>query len=283
MTLVVHKRTIISRQALKKIVSSFFQAFGVIALVLGILDVLFPNKLNFGYVGIIVVSVASLLWGIISILKRKISHPLSRLNTKITIKVGDLFQEDANNLVIGMNDVFDTEKGDIIKLTSIQGQFLTRIYGDDKNRLDQDIDKALQGISGNQDSQKTRGKNQRYPIGTVATLSVGAKKYFCSAYSRMGNNLQAQSNIKWLSTSLQMLWEEIGVKGQNDKVAMAVLGSDLARIGNASYSDLIKLIVFSFVLASREKLVTPELIIVINQKNLEKVNMLELDDFLRNF
>ncbi|GHO98774.1 hypothetical protein KSF_088220 [Reticulibacter mediterranei] len=214
--------------------------------------------------------------------KKAISHQLSVPDTKITIKVGDLFQEDSN-LVIGVSDAFDTELGDIIKPTSIQGQCLTSIYQNDRIRLDQDINTALQGISGKIDKQKTRGKNKRYPIGTVATLSVGTKKYFYSAYSYMGNNLKCESDIKRLLVSLEKLWEEIRVKGQHDKVAMAVIGSDLARIGNASHADLIKLIVLSFILASREKLVTPELTIVIHPNNLGKVNMWELEDFLRSF
>ena len=185
--------------------------------------------------------------------------------------------------MIGTNDVFDTEKGDIIRPSSIQGQFLTKIYNDDRLQLDRDIENALRSVSARQDNQKTQGKNKRYPIGTVATLTMGTKKYFCSAYCRMGNNLKAQSDIKKLSTSLEILWEEIRLKGQCEKVAMAVLGSDLARIGTASHSNLIKLIVSSFILASREKQITKELVIVIHQSNLEKVNMMELNEFLQHF
>ena len=284
MSLAAYKKTMFSWQALRKIVSSFFQAFGFLALILGVLDILFPNAFHFGYQGIIAITAFSLLWsGFLALIPRyEISRQLPVPDTKITIKAGDLFQEDAN-VVVGMNDVFDTEKGDIIKPTSIQGQFLTKIYHDDRIRLDQDIDHALQGIACTQDSQKTKGKSQRYPIGTVATVSVGTRKYFCSAYSRMGNNLKVESDIQRLSSSLDKLWEEIRVKGQHDKVAMPVVGSGLARIGNASHADLIKLIVLSFVLASREKLVAPELVIVIDRNNLEKVNMLELKDFLRSF
>src|SRR5258708_5736940 len=123
----------------------------------------------------------------------------------------------------------------------------------------------------------------RYPIGTVATLSVSTKKYFCSAYSFMANDLKAQSDIPMLTTSLDTLWEEIRLKGQREKVSMAVLGSDLARIGEATHSNLIKLIVSSFILASRKKKISQQLTIVIHNDNLEKVNMLDLDDFLQNF
>jgi hypothetical protein len=279
-----YKRTILSWHTLKKLVSSFFQAFGALALLLSVFEIFFPNKLNIGYPGLAIFSGLSFLWAIVTVIpRRNIARQLSVPETKITIKIGDLFKEDAH-LVIGMSDVFDTEKGDIIKPTSIQGQFLTTIYNNDRARLDNDLDNALRGISGKQDKQKSSGKNIRYPIGTVATLTMGTKKYFCSAYSHMGSNLKAQSDIKKLSTSLELLWDEIRLKGQGEKVAMAVIGSDLARVGHtASHSNLIKLIVSSFILASREGMITQELAIIIHPSKLERVNMMELNEFLQNF
>ena len=99
----------------------------------------------------------------------------------------------------------------------------------------------------------------------------------------MGIDLKAQSDIPKLNVSLEMLWEEIRLKGQSEKIAMAVLGSDLARIGTASHSNLIKLIVSSFILASRKEKIAEELKIVIHNDNLEKINMLDINDFLQNF
>ncbi len=281
--LLAYKVTFFSRQTIRKFVSAFVQSFGTLAILLGVLDILFPNTFGLKYSGLEVFSVVSLLWGIIYILPRfEISRRISVPDTVIKVKVGDLFNEDSD-LIIGMNDTFDTEKGNVIKTKSIQGQFLTTVYNDDTPRLNKDLTAALTDISGIKDGNKPQGKKIRYPIGTVATLNVGTKKYYCSAYSFMGNDLKAQSDIKKLSTSLDMLWEEIRQKGQRGKVAMAVLGSDLARIGTASHSNLIKLIVSSFLLASRESPISEQLTIVIYPSNLEKVNMLELNDFLQNF
>ena len=56
---------------------------------------------------------------------------LSSPNSVVEIKLGDLFDE-SGHLVIGANHVFDTELGEVIKPSSVQGQFLTRIYGDDR-------------------------------------------------------------------------------------------------------------------------------------------------------
>lgn len=99
----------------------------------------------------------------------------------------------------------------------------------------------------------------------------------------MGNDFRAQSDITKLATSLEKLWEEIRVKGQRERVAMAVLGSDLARIGTASHPNFIKLIVSLFILASRDKPITQELVIVIHPTNQGKVNLMELNEFLQNF
>jgi hypothetical protein len=279
----VYKSILISKETFGRFISAFFQSFGILALFLGVFDIFLPNAFSLGYEGIVIVSLISLIWSVASIWPRQeIRHCLSLPDTCVTIKVGDLFEEDAN-LVIGMNDVFDTEKGDIIKVNSIQGQFLQHIYHDDRLRLDQEIESALQlkGISGQEDVQKTQGKNIRYPIGTVVTLESGTKKYFCSAYSHMGADLKAQSDIKMLSLSLEMLWEEIRLRGQRERVAMGVLGSDLARISNASHSNLIKLIILSFILASRVQPITQELVILVYPANTKKVNMLEINDFLQ--
>lgn len=283
MNIIAYKTTLFSKQTLNKFASSFVQSFGTLAIVLGVLDILFPNTFGLKYPGLEVFTVVSLIWAIINVLPRfEISRHLSLPDTVIKIKVGDLFKEDSD-LIIGMNDTFDTEKGNIIKAKSIQGQFLATVYNDDTARLNTDLTTTLNGISGTRDSQKSQGKKTRYPIGTVATLTAGTKKYYCSAYSFMGNDLKAQSDIKKLSTSLDMLWEEIRLKGQRGKVAMAVLGSDLARIGTASHSNLIKLIVSSFLLASRESPISEQLTIIIYPSNLGKVNMLELNDFLQSF
>ena len=114
MSLAGYKRTVFSWKTLKQLVSSFFQVFGVIALILGVLDILFPNTFNFGYRGIVVFSCVSLLLAIIYIiirLRRKISRQLSVPDTKITIKVGDLFREDACKIRLSSRQDFGLKYG----------------------------------------------------------------------------------------------------------------------------------------------------------------------------
>lgn len=282
MNILLYRKTFFSKETFKVFYSSLILALGHCALLLGIGDVLFPGVFSLGRYGLEVIGGISLLWGMIRIWPRlNISRQMETPDVKISVKVGDLF-EQKDNLVIGFSDTFDTEKGQIISPNSIQGQYLTRVYADDRTKLDSDLKSALKGKKAQLEKNKSSGKNKRYPIGTVTTLSNGSNKYFCVAYSFMGNNLQAQSNVSRLTTSLNNLWEEIRIKGECKAISMGVLGSDLARMGHvASHSDLIKLIISSFILTSRENIITKELTVVVKENNLNKLNMLELNEFLQ--
>jgi hypothetical protein len=248
------------------------------------LDIFYPNTLNLGNIGLIAIALISIIGAILKAWPRfSISRAFPVPNIEIIIKEGDLF-DSSGNIVIGMSDTFDTEKGEIIKPSTVQGQFLTRTYNDDRSRLDSDLENALATYKFTVDKEKNKGKQNRYPIGTTAILSTEAKRYFCIAYSVMNNDFHAQSSINMLSSSLDSLWSSIRTKGQNEGISMAIIGSDTARVGHiASHADLIKLIITSFVLTSREKVIAPSLTLYIHSKDREKINILEIQDFLQSF
>lgn len=284
MNLKAYRKSIFSRKALEVFGIAFFSILGFLALVLGILDIFYPNTLNLGNTGLIAIALFSIIGAILKAWPRfSISRAFPVPSIEIIIKEGDIF-DATGNVVIGMSDTFDTEKGEIIKPSTVQGQFLTKIYNDDRNRLDTDFETALATFESTVDEAKTKGKQKRYPIGTTAVLNVEAKRYFCIAYSVMNNDFHAQSSINMLSQSLDALWTSIRTKGQNEGISMAIIGSDTARVGHiASHADLIKLIITSFVLTSREKVIAPSLTLYIHPKDRGKINILEIQDFLQSF
>jgi hypothetical protein len=204
-------------------------------------------------------------------------------DTEISIVVGDLFEQDGH-IVIGMSDTFDTETPDIISLQSIQGQFLTRVYQSDLERLDNELDSALQGktlVKPEARNDKLKGKLNRYPIGTIAVLGLAQRYYFCVAYSKMSNSNVAQSSVSDLWLSLSNVWDVIRAKGQRQPVSIPIVGSELARVSNqVSRADLARLIILSFLTASRERVVTNELRIIVFPKDAERLDLRELADFL---
>jgi len=267
----------------KRLGVTFASIFGLIWLFLEPAGLFLPEWLNWGWRGYIGLALFSLLCAISLNLPRKsVCRSLSSPDSTVEIKVGDLFNEPGH-LVIGANDVFDTEPGEVIKPSSVQGQFLTRIYHGDHRRLDTDIDVALEPLKAERKRElgRKKGKIWRYPIGTTLVLGLPDRRYFLNAYGYMENDLRVKSSADDIWRSLSCLWEQVRLKGHGLEVAIPVIGSDLART-NLPRMTLTKLIVISFIAASKKDFVTTKLTVVIYPKDLDSIDFYALEDFLNS-
>lgn len=203
-------------------------------------------------------------------------------NFHITIKYGDLFQEK-NNIIIGINNYFDTFLGQqIIAPTSIQGQFEEKYYKDNISNFDNDIDNSIKRkkVSYSENKNKKRGKIKKYPIGTTVTIKSNNRCVFLCAYCNMNKFCKAKSNIEYLTTSLNELWKEIRNNGECNPVAMALLGTGLSRI-NISNESILKLILIHFISSSNEEIITKHLTIVLNKKDKNLYNLSNIENKLK--
>ncbi|MDV7215482.1 macro domain-containing protein [Streptomyces prunicolor] len=228
----------------------------------------------------------SILFGLIRAWPQRVaSRDFDSPDIKVRVIVGDLFEQQTH-LVIGFNDLFDTDTTNnvVINQASVQGQFQDKIYGNDLVRLDAELTTALasQLVTEAEDvSAKSVGKRDRYPIGTVAVLGDPARHFFCVAYSKMGNNLIASSDVDFLWQSLGAVWDAVYVRGQRKEVSIPIVGSELARVACLNRESLLKMILLSFVARSRQSVVCKQLTIVIHPKDYYHINMLEVEAFLR--
>ena len=265
----------------KRLGVTFVSIFGLIWLFLEPAGLFLPEWLNWGWRGYIGLASLSLLCAIaLNLPRRSVCRSLSSPDSTIEIKIGDLFDE-LGHLVIGANDVFDTEPGEIIKPSSVQGQFLTQVYHGDHRRLDAEIDAALEPLKTERKRElnKKKGKVWRYPIGTTLVLGSPDRRYFLNAYGYMGNDLRVKSSADEIWHSLSCLWEQVRLKGHGLEVAIPIIGSDLART-NLPRMTLTKLIAISFIAASKKDFVTKKLTIVVHLKDLDSVDLYALEDFL---
>lgn len=273
--------TLLASIKLKSLGRAFVGIFGFLWLFIEPLGLFKPDWFDWGAPGYAVLVLLSLIMAVVFNFPRKsISGSLSSPNSTIEIKVGDLFDE-SGHLVIGTNDVFDTELGDIIKSSSVQGQFLTRIYGGDQERLDAEIAEVLKrrGLNGIIDADKIKGKTTRYPLGTTLTLSSATQKYFLIAYGYLQNDLRVKSSADVLWTSLSELWEQVRLYGHGTQVAIPIVGSGLARV-KLSHTVLIQLIILSFIAASKNEYVAEKLTVMVYPQDLKRVDFYKLEDFL---
>lgn len=262
---------------------AFISIFGLIWLFIEPGGLFLPQWFEWGWLGYVGLVCISLIIALtLNIPRQSISQALSSPDTVVEIKIGNLFDEPGH-LVIGTNDVFDTELGEVIRSSSVQGQFLSRIYGNDQERLDSEIETALKPFDSQkrEEPNKKRGKTKRYPIGTTIVLGSSGRRYFLPAYGFMGNNLRVQSTADDIWNSLSNLWEQVRLKGHGLDVAIPVVGSDLART-NLPRMALIKLIIISFIAASKKEFVARKLTVVIHPKDLETIDFFALQDFLES-
>jgi hypothetical protein len=265
---------------IKHFLTKSFACFGVIALLLQTSNVIFPKLTVLQGLPILVgVLVLSLIGGLILSWPRPITQQYNSPNTRITIVKGDLLDEK-NHLVIGTVDTFDTEPPVIISNGSLQGQALQRLYGGDLNYLNTELDKALAGKNVVSIIQKT-GKQSQYGIGTVATVKHAARLIFFLAYCEMDMNNNAHSTPDRLWASLNMLWNEISVRGNGGSVSVPVIGGGQARLSSVMPAqDAIRFTLLSFMFASRKNRICDELRVVVRPEDYNKMDRLELQSFL---
>lgn len=273
---------IFTKRMVRKFAINFIVCWGVLSGVIQAITFSFPDLPSYGWNSFVLVIIISAVFGVFQAWpKNNFSESFASPDVKIGVKVGNIFDQ-AGHLVIGFSDTFDTEIGDIVSNTSLQGQFLVSMYGNDRTRLDTDLDTLLQNEQSEEDTTKTRGKNKRYKIGTVIALNGQDRKFFCCAYSRMGADLKATSDIDHLWIALQNLWKKIRTEGEQKTIVLPVIGTSLARVGGISYKLPINLILLSFIINSRVELISKELVLMIREEDKEKVNMLEIQDFVKS-
>ncbi|MFI6638096.1 macro domain-containing protein [Streptomyces sp. NPDC050504] len=264
---------------------SFLAALGLVAGVVGLATGLFPDLTQeFGVpilTGALAVPLGYALWTAWP--RSSYSREFGVPTTRISVVVGDLFEQDGH-LVIGMTDTFDTEPPRIIATTSVQAQFLAREYGDDRTALDADLVGALRTkpVVGRETREtKPLGKLDRYPLGTVAVLRNERRTYYGLAYSRMTEDCVAESSVSRIWDALAALWPTVRTSGDLGTLNIPAIGLGLARLsGQISQADLVHLIVISFLTASRERVVTEHLRIVLTPESAVHTDLRRLSAYL---
>ncbi|QER94233.1 hypothetical protein FLG15_08940 [Xanthomonas phaseoli pv. dieffenbachiae] len=199
--------------------------------------------------------------------------------TKIKIVKGDIFDQPGH-LVIGATTSFDTQTPHVIKKSSLIGQAIDKLYGGDLARLNSDLTAALVNkvVVGEIDKP---GNTALYETGTVATVPNGPRKLFFSAYAEMNETNNAATKVEMLTKSLVKLWEACVIEGNCDPVAITPWGGGPTRAsGWLPAQDSIRLIILTFMFASRQRAVSDELTVVVPEDSFKKLDRLELQAFL---
>lgn len=264
----------------RRFLTHSFAGVGAIAVVLGILDSLFPNKIGIQGIGWgLAILGASVAFGAWKSWPTPIEQSYPSPNITIRVVKGDIFNESCH-LVIGMCDTFDTQPPNIIARESLQGQALERLFGGDVAEFDRRISDAMAGHPQVGVVNKP-GKQIRFGVGAIAVLPESGRKLFLVAYTQMDEHNQARGTVDGIWRSLLNLWSEVSRRGNGGCVAIPVIGGGQARIAQIlPLQDSIRFIALSFMLASRKEKVCDELRIVVRPADYNRLDRLEIQSFL---
>jgi hypothetical protein len=263
-------------------------AFGVISAGIQFLATLYHSFPPYPVITFAITLVFCAAWGFLRAYPRfALRHRIANADITLSIVVGDLFAQETH-IAVGFSDTFDTAIGGdrVIHSSSVQGQLLRRVYGDDQRRLDRELSAALSGVKpAGKESQadKPHGKLTRYPMGTVAVLGQPQRHVFAVAYGRMGNDMTVRAPVEDLWYCFSQLWEAVCRKGQRGPVSVPLMGSGLARVDSLDHENLLRLIVLSFAAHSRIELVCHELRIVVQPEDIARIDLIRLREFLSTF
>lgn len=271
----------------KAFAGNLLAAFGAVSATIQFIGSLFPATL--AHPDLIMVGSLGLClaWAVARAYPcRRVCREFSCPDITVVVETGDLF-DGGEHLVVGFSDTFDTKVGadGLVHAASVQGQLLDRLYGGDPLWLDRDLAFALRDVpprSVEPRASKPVGNLTRYPVGTTAVLQNGARRVFAVAYSRLGNNGVARSSVEELWFSLHRLWDAVHRHGQQESVALPLVGTGLARLHCLDANNVLRLIILSFVARSRERRVCRQLRVVVRPADLHKIDLREAAAFLRS-
>jgi hypothetical protein len=216
--------------------------------------------------------------------KKTIQHEFKASNTKITIKVGNIFDEN-NNIALPTSNFFDTVN--IGPGISLKSQMINRVYNSDITSVDRLIEESLknQNITGTPDTLNKNGKSIKYEVGTTAILPYNEnKKIFLSVFTVVNYSQidrKTETNAAIINDALIKLWNKYKVDGQQQNLSVPVFGSGLSASG-FSYQLLIQIIVISFALHAKNNHFTDNLTIVIPDTKYYPELFTSLDYFLKS-
>lgn len=206
--------------------------------------------------------------------KRSVSFHIPTTDTLITIKYGDIFEQDTDWL-IGVNEFFDSEIGQLISPTSLHGQFILKTYQANSAKFRSDVDGALQGYS-RENSQRGHQPSEKFPIGTTAVLKNGPHNVFLVAMAHTDiTNGKASSTVPILWIALLGALNKINNYGNGAPISLPLIGNGQSSV-NIQPQHLLRLITLALVDFGRKVGLPKSVQIVVPEQCFEMLDLLEI-------
>ncbi|WP_334191165.1 macro domain-containing protein (plasmid) [Synechococcus elongatus PCC 11801] len=266
----------------RKTIDYFFSLLGKFWLAFNITSAVWPSIKSYTYNYYLIVGFIIVTFLYASRPHLSIVSNVKNCDMKIEIHIGDIF-DFSGAYVIPTNTTFDVDiSTGIISSQSLQGQFASRLYNNNFQDLDNDLECALNGINYKELSDNRIGKKKKYPIGTIAQIRKSDKVFYMVAIANL-NSYGAIENAGFadIQDSLLELWNKVGSAGNIDPLVIPLIGSLRCRLKEPRI-EFVKEIVNSYSKACVNKKLCEKLIIVISTEDYKKheIDTNQLEEYL---
>ena len=202
---------------------------------------------------------------------KKVTIRLKNTNTAIEVVFGDIFTQDGHR-VIPVNEYFDSEIGDLVSPTSLHGKFIQKILGGRSQIFDELVDNGLSDVP-HELTERKKGKNKKFPIGTTLVDNSRSTKYFLVALSRTDiETLKAKADVPELWQALKGLWNKVRIEAGGSPINLPLIGSGLSAVGLPP-QQLLQIIIISVLNETKKTEITKEIRIVLLEDVFEYVDL----------
>lgn len=205
---------------------------------------------------------------------RQVSFLIPTTNSRITIKFGNLFDEDSD-WVIGVNELFDSKLGQVVAAHSLHGQFISKVYNSDEQRFRTEVDAALSAFPSTAVLRNIE-PGRKYDIGTTAVLNNGARRAFLVAMARTDlTTAKASSDVPTLWVALQGALGSVRNFGNGAPVSLPLVGNGQSSV-NIEPQHLLRLLTLAIVDFSRKHGLPEAINIVVPEACFDSLDLREI-------
>ena len=232
----------------------------------------------------IVIFIIFILTAIFYGTKKKITLKINQ--SRVIIRCCNIL--DQNNFpektyrVIGVNEYFDTHLGDgVIDETTLHGQYLQKYYTSDISDLDKRI---TNGISRSEiavaldNKERAYNKVIKYRLGT--TFLDKKTNIILVALTHFDDNNNAKIMTRDLMLCYSHMWDNLLKLKQANSIAIPLLGAGTTTQMNPvmSYQQILEALLMTFKFSNMQFKYPASLQIIISEKVIKEINLLEIKD-----
>lgn len=119
------------------------------------------------------------------------------------------------------------------------------------------------------------GKLKKYPIGTTIHVCHNNEDYLLFALSKTNKKFEAYTNLPIICKALDGLFEKAREECNGKSISLPLIGTGLSRSG-ITPNNIIDLILISILLKTKEREITNNINIVIEESRIGEINLFDI-------